>query len=125
MSFKCLASPALRQAQRDAAGSVSVSQSLSKAERPARNSREDRWCAENWKPVRLRSAWPLAERYEALLRVFNEPAPYARRLARRLHATPYRIRDVLQLSPEAERRVDGYAALCAAAETGARKLESG
>ena len=29
-------------------------------------------------------ARPLAERFEALLRVFNEPAPFARRLARRM-----------------------------------------
>ena len=32
----------------------------------------------------MRSAWPLAERFEALLRVYNDPMPYARRLARRL-----------------------------------------
>ena len=32
----------------------------------------------------LRSAWPLAERFEALLRAYNDPMPYARRLARRL-----------------------------------------
>ena len=35
----------------------------------------------------FRSAWPLAERFEALLRVFNDPAPYARRLASRLRKT--------------------------------------
>ena len=33
---------------------------------------------------RFRSAWPLAERQEALLRVCNNPAPYAKRLAARL-----------------------------------------
>ncbi len=33
-------------------------------------------------------AWPLAHRSEALLRVFNDPIPYARRLARRLAARP-------------------------------------
>ena len=33
---------------------------------------------------RFRSAWPLAERMEALLRVVNNPAPYAKRLAARL-----------------------------------------
>ena len=37
---------------------------------------------------RFFSAWPLAERCEALLRVFNDPAPYAKRLARRLARTP-------------------------------------
>jgi hypothetical protein len=36
------------------------------------------------------SAWPLAERYEAILRAYNDPAPYAQRLARRLHAAPRR-----------------------------------
>lgn len=43
-------------------------------------------------PKRFYSAWPLAERMEALLRAFNDPAPYASRLARRLHATPHRAR---------------------------------
>jgi hypothetical protein len=32
----------------------------------------------------LRSGWPMAEHFEALLRVYNDPMPYARRLARRL-----------------------------------------
>jgi len=41
------------------------------------------------------SAWPLAERYEALIRVFNDPAPYARRLAARLHARPLAAAAVL------------------------------
>jgi hypothetical protein len=52
-----------------AAGPDSVSLSLSKAARPTRKriSREDRWCSENRKPMRLRSAWPLAERYAARL----------------------------------------------------------
>ncbi|MEQ1493906.1 MAG: hypothetical protein ABL932_25525, partial [Terricaulis sp.] len=36
------------------------------------------------KPLVFRSAWPLAERYEALLRVIADPAPYARRVAARL-----------------------------------------
>lgn len=44
---------------------------------------------------RFFSAWPLAERMEALIRVFNTPAPYAARLARRLHATPHRARELL------------------------------
>lgn len=53
------------------------------------------------KPARRRgsisfhSAWPLAERYEALIRVFNAPAAYAARLARRLHATPHRAASLL------------------------------
>lgn len=36
----------------------------------------------------LKYTWPLAERYEALLRAYNEPLIYARRLARRLARTP-------------------------------------
>jgi hypothetical protein len=35
-------------------------------------------------PMRLRDAWALALRYEALIRAYNNPAPYARRLAHRL-----------------------------------------
>ena len=40
------------------------------------------------------SAWPLARRAEALLRAFNNPAPFARRLAQRLKR---RARDVMRL----------------------------
>ncbi len=50
---------------------------------------------------RFHNAWPLAERYEALLRVFNNPAPYARRLAARLHATPHRLTPALRAPPAA------------------------
>lgn len=52
---------------------------------------------ETWgaRPMSFRSAWPLAERYEALIRVFNDPTYAARRLARRLHATPHRVGEVL------------------------------
>lgn len=62
------------------------------------------------------SSWPLAERYEAVLRVFNDPAPYARRLAKRLRAFPLRLRNALRAPPEAERRVDDFALLGEAAE---------
>lgn len=68
--------------------------------------REERWHQMHWKPVTFRSAWPLAERYEALLRVFNDPTAYARRLARRLHATPHRLREPLRAPPEAPHRVE-------------------
>ncbi len=47
---------------------------------PLRSSRSHR------APLKFYSAWPLAERFEALLRVHNDPAPYAKRLARRLSA---------------------------------------
>jgi hypothetical protein len=52
------------------------------------------------------SAWPLAERYEALIRVFNNPLPAARRLAARLHARPHTLAAVLACSAEYEHRVD-------------------
>lgn len=51
-------------------------------------------------------AWPLALRSEALLRVFNDPIPYARRLARRLHAHPARTP---RTAPEKLQRIVGGA----------------
>jgi hypothetical protein len=87
-------------------------------------SREDRWCSESWARPRFRSAWPLAERYEALLRAFNNPARYARRLARRLHAAPQRLRELLRAPPEAAHRVDRFDALTAAAEAKAATFNS-
>lgn len=114
VSFRCFSSPV--RAQREAAGPVSVSPSLPKAKR-ARISREDRWCAENFKPVRFRSSWPLALRYEALIRVFNDPTTYARRLARRLHATPHRLIEVLRAPPKAFDRIDDFALMGESAET--------
>jgi hypothetical protein len=83
--------------------------SLSKAKRPA---------------PRFRSAWPLAERYEALLRVFNNPAAYARRLARRLHATPHRVCELFRAPSEAEHRIDHFGALTAAAAASAAQFDS-
>lgn len=41
---------------------------------------------------RLYSAWPLAERAEAMWRVINNPVRYAKRLARKLFANPKRTR---------------------------------
>lgn len=88
--------------------------------------REQRWCYENFAPVRVRSAWPLAERYEALLRVFNDPAPYARRLARRLYATPHRAACVLRAPPDAAALVSAehFAALKADADSARRRFNS-
>lgn len=63
----------------------------------------------------FRDAWPLALRYEALLRAYNDPAPYARRLSRHLHARPRRAGALLQAAPDAERRVENFAALTQAA----------
>lgn len=81
---------------------------------PTTDPRKDRWHQRYWKPVTFRSAWPLAERYEALIRVFNAPAAYARRVAQRLHAVPHRLGEVLRAPPEAVHRVDGFDALAEA-----------
>jgi len=64
-------------------------------------------------PTTFHSAWPLAERFEALLRVHNDPAPFARRLARRLHAAPRVIAALLNAPAELAPRIgeDVFAAL--------------
>ncbi|HVZ99913.1 MAG TPA: hypothetical protein VG841_06325 [Caulobacterales bacterium] len=62
-------------------------------------------------PKRFHDAWPLAERVEAMLRVFNEPLPYAKRLARQLHASPRRAGALLRLPPERERKAGDIAHL--------------
>lgn len=54
---------------------------------------------------RFYSAWPLAERFEALRRVFNDPGAFARRLARRLRARPHRAAAVLHAAPCAAKLV--------------------
>lgn len=59
------------------------------------------------KPTKFYSAWPLAERYEALLRVFNNPAPFAKRLAARLHATPHRAAELMRLPARRRARQAG------------------
>ena len=86
----------------------------------ARFSRRD----QHARSPKLRSAWPLAERYEALLRVFNDPSACARRLARRLHAAPHRTAALLRTPPEAESRVERFAELTAAATTQAMRFNS-
>lgn len=110
VSFRCFSSPVR-------AASISVQPAMPKAAKRARISREDRWCAETFKPVRFLSSWPLALRYEALIRVFNDPTAYARRLARRLHATPHRIIEALRAPPEAINRIDDFALMRERAET--------
>lgn len=65
---------------------------------------------------RFHSAWPLAERYEALLRVFNNPAAYAKRLAHRLRAKPMRIETLLYAPPEYAHRVEQAGKLTEAAK---------
>lgn len=56
--------------------------------------------------MRFLSAWPLAERFEAMLRAFDAPQAYARRLARRLRARPRRLQRILRAPPEYAHRVD-------------------
>lgn len=68
--------------------------------------RQDREWLKHEAPLAFRSAWPLAERYEALRRVFANPHAHAQRLARTLHATPHRVHELLQPPPDAERHVD-------------------
>lgn len=46
---------------------------------------------------RFFSTWPLALRFEALLRAFNDPNPYARRLARRLARVPAHAEALLRI----------------------------
>ncbi len=75
----------------------------------SQNTRLSRRRAKAGHPQRFLSAWPLAERYEALLRVFNDPTRYARRLAARLRAAPQRRADLLREPDNAQRLVgDGY-----------------
>jgi hypothetical protein len=76
------------------------------------------------RPAGFHSAWPLAERYEALLRVFNAPHAYARRLAKRLHAQPQRLSAVLEAPDEYFHRVDDAEDLTAAAKSAWRKPDT-
>ena len=57
------------------------------------------WPGSTEHAAQFKSAWPLAERAEALLRVFNDPSAYAQRLARRLYAKPHRARAVMRFDP--------------------------
>jgi hypothetical protein len=80
-----------------------------------RRGRQDAGCPRKTK--RFYDAWPLAERYEALIRVFNDPAPFARGLARRLHALAHRVCELFRAPPEAEHRVPAWTPLRHSAET--------
>ena len=81
--------------------------------------RQDREWRLHREPSIFRSAWPLAERYEALLRVHANHHAYARRLSRRLYATPHRARELFQAPPDAYDRIEDFAELALAAETSA------
>lgn len=77
--------------------------------------RQDRvWIVHEDKPV-FRPTRGLAARYEALLRAFNNPLAYARRLSRALHATPHRLRELLHAPPEARHRIEDFPAFTNAA----------
>jgi len=59
--------------------------------------------------VSFHSVWPLAERYEALIRVFNDPTAYAKRLASRLYARAVAALPALLREPkDARHRIDRY-----------------
>ena len=73
---------------------------------------------------RFYAARPLAERYEALIRAFNDPGRFARRLARRLYAAPYKLHAILKAPPQARSRVDRFDELTRIAETAARCFNS-
>jgi hypothetical protein len=62
---------------------------------------------------RFHAAWPLAERYEAMLRVFNAPYAYAKRLARKLRVNARAIIALLRHPEHAPRFVgeDDFRAL--------------
>ncbi|HVV32313.1 MAG TPA: hypothetical protein VHC73_03705 [Vitreimonas sp.] len=64
-------------------------------------------CGARPAPKRFTDAWPLAERYEAILRVFNNPIPYARRLAKRLYAQPQRRNEVMRAPADAHHKIGG------------------
>lgn len=102
--FSCCAAARLRHAQTGA--------SLSLSKGGARRN------------ARFPSALPLARRFEAVLRAFNDPAPYARRLARTLRAAPQRTTAVLHIPPEAQHRLDRFAHLLACADDAVKAFNS-
>ncbi len=75
-------------------------------------------------PKRFYSAWPLAERYEALLRVFNDPTAFAKRLARRLRAKPSHAETLLKAPPAYIHRIDRAEDIDEAARRAAPKCDS-
>lgn len=137
VSFRCLTPLPGRSAKREEPGPIVQHAAAGEWDRRVaahagpgsgrskRLSREERWCAEYWPKPKFYSAWPLAERAEALLRAFNNPEPYARRLAARLHATPHRAAAVTRHPPNLPHVIDHFATLREAAETARRRFESG
>lgn len=99
VSFRCFPNEPrmLREAQHDGVRKAklgSVTLSLSKGDAT---------------PPSFHSVWPLAERYEALIRVFNDPTGYVKRLAKRLYArATVVLRSLLRETREAPHRIDLY-----------------
>ncbi len=90
-----------------------------------RRSREERWCAGYSPKLKFYSAWPLALRAEAMLRAFNNPELYARRLAARLHATPHRAASLTRHPPNLPHVIDDFVTLREHASIARRRFESG
>lgn len=99
---------------------------------PAGIARKPARCAAYQAPCRLQaggprlySAWPLAERAEAMLRAFNNPEPYAKRLARRLHAAPARAAALTRHPPNLPNLIDHFALLSIETRSSRERFESG
>lgn len=69
----------------------------------------------------LLNAAPIARRYEALIRVFNDPAPFARRLALRLRQIPDRVSELFRAPADAVHKLgeEALSALTSAASQAA------
>lgn len=89
--------------------------------------RRDRWHQARWPKQTFHSAWPLAERAEAMLRAFNDPHAYARRLARHLHASPHRSAELARGQSMVEPLIaePDFIALREATTTARRRFDCG
>lgn len=96
-----------------------------KARKPARCAAYQAPCRLQAGGPRLYSAWPLAERAEAMLRAFNNPEPYAKRLARRLHAAPARAAALTRHPPNLPNLIDHFALLSIETRSSRERFESG
>ncbi|MGD9980663.1 MAG: hypothetical protein AB7H66_16045 [Hyphomonadaceae bacterium] len=73
---------------------------------------------------RFHDAWPAALRLEALIRAFNDPQRYARRIANRLHANVARLAELLFAPPEFDHCIDRSAEFTDAARDAWRQPDS-
>ena len=92
---------------------------------PAQRGLKPTWPGSVEHAARFKSAWPLAERAEALLRVFNDPLPYAQRLARRLYARPHRAAALTSYPSKLPHVIDHFDMLFSEAHAARRRFESG